>query len=189
MVNGYIIYYLEHGIKNNLERENTMDKQFNFNLSKNILRLSIDELNEYLGEIETQIQETYKQLIKIEKELHIFIKNKKQYSNKIQYRIATVVYTTIELNQLDSIRYEVKNQIKNKIREDNQLAKTIKGYSKLSNNAKIIFIKIYKRHQRILSESEKSNWKAVEVSEIEDYIRVDFFNGKWLHYKAIGRWY
>jgi hypothetical protein len=66
---------------------------------------------------------------------------------------------------------------------------TIKGYSKLSQLAKKVFDETYAKHQLALGESEKANWQAVKVKEQRDHIRVDFANGEWLHYTAIGTWY
>lgn len=65
----------------------------------------------------------------------------------------------------------------------------IEGYSKLSEYAKLIFVKAYQNHQASLCGLEKAKWQPLRVSENKDSLIVSFKNGKWLHYILSGTWY
>ncbi|BEP28791.1 hypothetical protein [Helicovermis profundi] len=64
----------------------------------------------------------------------------------------------------------------------------LKGFNKLSKNAKKLFILIYKKQNSNFGIDEKSNWIPKKVKEYRSYLRVDFSNGEWLHYYANGTW-
>lgn len=65
----------------------------------------------------------------------------------------------------------------------------VKGYSKLSEGAKVLFRNIYKFHNTVVGTEYKKEWEPVEVEECEGYLRVVFRNGEWLHYLPNGTWY
>ena len=64
----------------------------------------------------------------------------------------------------------------------------IKGYKKLSENAKKLFENTYKKHNAMLGMESKKRWIPKKVQENSKFLRVDFKNGEWLHYYANGTW-
>lgn len=63
----------------------------------------------------------------------------------------------------------------------------VKGYSKLSKQAKQAFEIIYKKHSQGLD--NKEDWSPVKVIQRDTHLEVHFKNGEWLHYLPNGTWY
>lgn len=64
----------------------------------------------------------------------------------------------------------------------------VKGYNKLSENAKEIFERTYKVHNSIQGLDYKEEWQPVKVTESEKHLKVVFKNGDWLHYYPNETW-
>ncbi|MDR7870344.1 MAG: hypothetical protein RIN55_05760 [Tissierellaceae bacterium] len=62
----------------------------------------------------------------------------------------------------------------------------IKGFNKLSELAKSVFIWVYAKH--INAVEDKDEWTAVRVKERKDHIEVHFKNGNWLKFYTDGTW-
>lgn len=62
---------------------------------------------------------------------------------------------------------------------------SIKGFDKLSEAAKALFIRVYAKHRR----SIESVLIATKVVEHKKYLEVHFSDGSWLHYSPDGTWY
>ena len=65
----------------------------------------------------------------------------------------------------------------------------VKGYSRLSEEAKELFEYTYKRHNSIQGTDYKTDWLPIEVKECKDHLRVIFKNGQWLHYTSNKDWF
>ena len=65
----------------------------------------------------------------------------------------------------------------------------VKGYTKLSEQAKQIFERVYKTHNACHGLDYKKEWIPVSVKEHKTYLEVHFQNGGWLHYLPNGAWY
>lgn len=65
----------------------------------------------------------------------------------------------------------------------------VKGYGKLSDPAKELFERIYKKHNSGHGLDYKKDWIPVKVKEHKTYLKVHFKNGEWLHYSPNGTWY
>lgn len=63
----------------------------------------------------------------------------------------------------------------------------VEGYDKLSDNAKAFLITMYAKH--ISTIEDKENYILIKVEEHNEYLKVFFNNGKWLHYCTNGKWY
>lgn len=66
---------------------------------------------------------------------------------------------------------------------------TVEGYNKLSDDAKEVFERVYKAHNSIQGNDYKEKYIPVKVEDHEDYLKVNFEDGEWLHYTANGEWY
>lgn len=65
----------------------------------------------------------------------------------------------------------------------------VKGFEKLSEKAKEVFINVYKRHNSSVGLSQNHCWVPESVKEHKSYLEVHFFNHEWLHYMPNGEWY
>lgn len=65
----------------------------------------------------------------------------------------------------------------------------VKGFSKLSDPAKELFISTYKTHNSGQGTDYKEDWKPVKVKEHKTHLEVHFKNKQWLHYMPNGTWY
>lgn len=65
----------------------------------------------------------------------------------------------------------------------------IKGFKELSENAKKIFIRVYKSHNAVQGIKHKNDWMPVKVKEHKTHLEVHFKNKEWLHYMPDGTWY
>lgn len=65
----------------------------------------------------------------------------------------------------------------------------VKGFSKLSEDAKKLFIATYQKHNDCFGFDNKEDWVPVKVVEHKKYLEVHFKNGNWLHYTVHGTWY
>ena len=63
----------------------------------------------------------------------------------------------------------------------------IKGFDKLSEVSKAVFIRVYAKHRAAIE--DKSDWTAIRVKERLTNVEVHFKNGSWLHYCPDGSWY
>ncbi len=64
----------------------------------------------------------------------------------------------------------------------------VKGYNKLSTNAKKFFQQMYIKHNSAHGLEYKKNWIPVSVKEHRQYLEVHFSNNEWLHYYNNGTW-
>ncbi len=65
----------------------------------------------------------------------------------------------------------------------------VKGFNKLSDSAKEVFMRVYKCHNSCQGAKYKEDCIPVKVKEHKSYIEVHFKNGEWLHYSPTGTWY
>lgn len=69
----------------------------------------------------------------------------------------------------------------------------VKGYKKLSDNAKAVFQRVYKSHNNAQGIEHKNKWLPQSVKEYASplgaHLIVHFANGEWLHYAPTGHWY
>ena len=66
----------------------------------------------------------------------------------------------------------------------------IKGYDKLSEIQKKIFIYTFNRHHSSLGSAAKEEYTPISVKELsQTVLKVTFKNGQWLHYNANLDWY
>jgi hypothetical protein len=66
---------------------------------------------------------------------------------------------------------------------------SIKGFQKLTEQQKKLFIKTYKENNNCFGLEEKEKWKPIKVQALNDDLIVHFKNGEWLHYTSRGDWY
>lgn len=65
----------------------------------------------------------------------------------------------------------------------------IKGFNKLTEQAKAVFIRVYANHRSAVGNEYKDGWTAIAVKERRKGVEVIFKNGEWLHYTPNGTWY
>ena len=65
----------------------------------------------------------------------------------------------------------------------------IKGFNKLPDRAKKLFITIYKKHNGAQGIDYKIKWIPKKVIEHKDHLEVHFNNKDWLHWVPNGEWY
>ncbi len=65
---------------------------------------------------------------------------------------------------------------------------SVKGYNKLSDAAKDIFERTYKRHNAGWGMDYKEDWIPVSVKCEGNSLKVVFKNGEWLRYYSNGTW-
>lgn len=64
----------------------------------------------------------------------------------------------------------------------------VKGYNKLSDQAKVLFVETYRTHNSGQGLEYKEDWEPIKVKEHLSYLEVHFKNGEWLHYYINGTW-
>lgn len=62
----------------------------------------------------------------------------------------------------------------------------IKGFNKLSELAKSVFIRVYAKHRNGVEDRE--DWTAIRVKERKDHVEVHFKNKVYLKYYPNGSW-
>ena len=65
----------------------------------------------------------------------------------------------------------------------------VKGYKKLSENAKGIFQRVYRAHNSMQGQTHKFDWVPISVKECKTHLEVRFHGGEWLRYLPNGTWY
>ncbi|GEM_PF-2028263 len=65
----------------------------------------------------------------------------------------------------------------------------VKGYDKLSETAKKLFQRMYKRHNACQGLDYKIKWIPKSVIEHKTHLEVHFTGKDWLHWCPNGEWY
>lgn len=65
----------------------------------------------------------------------------------------------------------------------------VKGFDKLSDNAKALFKWLYKKHNAAQGLDYKIRWIPKSVKEHKTHLEVRFKDTDWLHYMPDGTWY
>lgn len=66
---------------------------------------------------------------------------------------------------------------------------SVKGYKKLTEEQRLFFERMFKKHQAGLGTEAKKDFTPVSVKWKKTYLKVVFKNGEWLHYTQSGTWY
>ncbi len=64
----------------------------------------------------------------------------------------------------------------------------VKGFNKLSDQARDLFRSVYVRHNSGQGMDYKEDWTPKKVKEHGGHLEVHFNNGEWLHYYPNGTW-
>jgi hypothetical protein len=69
------------------------------------------------------------------------------------------------------------------------LYEKIKGFNELTKVQQMRFTQIFQKHQNAMGTEARKKYIPKRVKQEKGYIRVDFSNGKWLHYTDNYTWY